>query len=72
MIKLTQNDFLEHQEITKSLTGWPIVGKYCGLVIDESVRDDDNDWKLYLPMVNAQVSNMVPINDFGRTVVFNK
>lgn len=55
--------------INKSITGWPAIGKYCGLVIDESVATDE-DWKLYLPMVESQVGHMEPINDFGDVVKF--
>lgn len=32
------------------LNGWPTASKYVGMVIDEAVRDDENDWKLLLPI----------------------
>lgn len=43
--------FTPHQD--RSITLFPAKGQYCGLVIDEAVRDDANDWKLYIPLAES-------------------
>lgn len=62
-------DFQEHQNTAIGNNGWPTMGRYVGLVIDEDVADPDNDWKLYLPIVAELHNDFELINCFGHVVV---
>lgn len=44
------------------------IGSYMGLVIDESVIDEENDWKFYLAHVDRLVGKPVLVNPFGNIV----